>query len=70
MRSASSTRKAPSRRSRPTRPRQDALEKAVAGFRKPGGDDADDRELLLEAFAAQSAVDWPGLESLLVPAEG
>ena len=53
----------------PDAPAQDALEKAVAAFRKPGAEDGDDRELLLEAFAAQSAVDWPGLESLLAPDE-
>jgi hypothetical protein len=28
-------------------------------------DDDDDRQLLLSAFAAQSAIDWPDLESLL-----
>jgi len=47
----------------PPEPERGALEKAVAAFRKP--DDAADRELLLEAFAAQSAIDWPALEQLL-----
>lgn len=49
----------------PPEPERGALEKAVAAFRKP--DDAADRELLLEAFAAQSAIDWPVLEQLLRP---
>lgn len=49
----------------PPEPERGALEKAVAAFRKP--DDAADRELLLEAFAAQSAIDWPALEQLLRP---
>jgi hypothetical protein len=35
----------------------------VATFRKP--DDAADRELLLQAFAAQSAIEWPALEALI-----
>jgi len=48
---------------RPRCPDHAALEKAVASFRKE--DQADDRELLLQAFAAQSAVQWPGLEELL-----
>jgi hypothetical protein len=48
----------------PPEPPRDALEKAVAAFRaKP--DDAADRALLLEAFAAQSAIDWPALEELI-----
>ena len=47
----------------PSEPERGALEKAVAAFRKP--DDAADRELLLRAFAAQSAIEWPGLEALL-----
>jgi hypothetical protein len=41
----------------------DTLEQAVSAFRKP--EEAEDRELLLLAFAAQSAIDWPGLERLL-----
>ena len=47
----------------PPEPSADALQKAVSAFRKP--EDAEDRELLLLAFAAQSAIEWPGLESLL-----
>jgi hypothetical protein len=47
----------------PPEPAGDVLEKAVAAFRKP--EEAEDRELLLRAFAAQSAIDWPGLERLL-----
>lgn len=47
----------------PPCPPQAELEKAVAAFRKP--EDAEDRELLLGAFAAQSAVDWPPLDSLV-----
>lgn len=48
----------------PPEPARSVLEKAVAAYRaKP--DDAADRELLLEAFAAQSAIDWPVLEELI-----
>jgi len=47
----------------PPCPERPALEKAVASFRKD--EDAGDRELLLQAFAAQSAVEWPALEELL-----
>lgn len=39
------------------------LEQAVAEFRK--GPDPERRELLLRAFAAQSAIAWPDLEKLL-----
>ena len=45
----------------PPSPPPDVLAKAVAAFRKP--DDAADRELLLRAFAAQSAIHWPALEA-------
>ena len=44
------------------------LEKQVASFRAAAGDDAEalaDRNLLLQAFAAQSAVEWPDLDALL-----
>jgi hypothetical protein len=44
-------------------PPQETLEAALAAFRKP--EDAADRELLLQAFAAQSAVDWPALDAAL-----
>jgi hypothetical protein len=47
----------------PDCPPAETLEKLLAEYRK--GDDADDRELLLEAFAAQSAIDWPEFERLL-----
>ena len=35
------------------------LEKAIERFLE--GDQVEDRELLLRAFAAQSAIDWPDL---------
>ena len=47
----------------PAEPAREVLERALASYRKPG--DAADRELLLEAFAAQSAIDWPLLEELI-----
>ena len=48
----------------PPQPERAALEKAVAAYRaKP--DDAEDRALLLEAFAAQTAIEWPALEELI-----
>jgi hypothetical protein len=48
----------------PPQPERPLLEKAVAEFRaKP--DDAADRALLLEAFAAQTAIEWPALEELI-----
>lgn len=47
-------------------PPQEMLDAALASFRR--GEDAADRELLLQAFAAQSAVDWPPLEAALEPA--
>ncbi len=48
----------------PPEPPRGVLEQAVAAYRaKP--DDAADRKLLLEAFAAQSAIDWPTLEELI-----
>lgn len=52
----------------PPAPPADQLEEAVATFRSAAGDDAEaaeERELLLRAFAAQGAVDWPELEALL-----
>ena len=39
------------------------IEKALATFRKD--EDAEDRELLLRAFAAQSLIEWPSLEARL-----
>jgi hypothetical protein len=47
----------------PPPPPLEKLEQALARFRK--GASPDDRELLIRAFAAQSAVDWPDLERLL-----
>jgi hypothetical protein len=47
----------------PPPPPKEKLEAALAGFRRD--EDRADRELLLEAFAAQSAVDWPDLEAAL-----
>jgi hypothetical protein len=43
----------------PAPPPRERLEEAVATFR--GGEGPEDRELLLRAFAAQSAIDWPDL---------
>ena len=47
----------------PVCPDKTKLEAAVAAFRK--GENGPRRELLLRAFAAQTAVDWPELEALL-----
>jgi hypothetical protein len=47
----------------PPAPSAKVLGKAVKSFRKEEG--AADRELLLQAFAAQTAIDWPDLEKLL-----
>jgi hypothetical protein len=47
----------------PAEPPREKLAQAVARFRE--GADAEDRQLLLEAFAAQSAVEWPALDALL-----
>ena len=49
--------------SAPECPQPAALAKLVEQFRK--GKDPERRELLLRAFAAQSAIDWPDLEALL-----
>lgn len=50
---------------RPAPPDAKALGAALEKFRAAGGDDAEERELLLRAFAAQSAIDWPDLEARL-----
>jgi len=50
----------------PAAPPKEKLARSVKAFRKQA--DRADRELLLAAFAAQSAVDWPDLEALI--AEG
>ena len=47
----------------PAAPPKAKLAKAAKAFRKK--DDGADRELLLAAFAAQSAVDWPDLDALV-----
>jgi hypothetical protein len=47
----------------PAAPAKAELQKARDSF--CGVDDDDDRSLLLNAFAAQSAIDWPDLEILL-----
>jgi hypothetical protein len=47
----------------PKEPSREQLDTAVAKFRS--GEGAEDRQLLLEAFAAQSAVSWPALDALL-----
>jgi hypothetical protein len=50
----------------PAEPPAQKLHDAVTTFRK--GENAEERELLLQAFAAQSVVDWPSLERLVAPA--
>lgn len=47
----------------PAQPAQSRLSDAVEAFRSEQGDP--DRELLLSAFAAQEAVDWPALDALI-----
>jgi hypothetical protein len=47
----------------PPSPDRATLEKVVGDFR--GRDDDPDRTVLLHAFAAQSAIDWPALDALL-----
>jgi hypothetical protein len=47
----------------PAQPAESDLASAVAKYRGAGDDP--DRELLLRAFAAQAAVDWPALDALL-----
>ena len=47
----------------PAEPAEADLAAAVAKYRGAGDDP--DRELLLRAFAAQSAIDWPKLDALL-----
>jgi len=47
----------------PAAPKMAELQKARGTF--CGADDDADRSLLLNAFAAQSAIDWPDLEALL-----
>ena len=47
----------------PPQPERKALDAAVGSFL--GADDDPDRRLLLEAFAAQPAIDWPALDARL-----
>ena len=47
----------------PAQPPEKRLRKAVEAYREK--EDDPDRELLLCAFAAQEAVDWPALDALL-----
>jgi len=47
----------------PAQPDEAKLVEFVASFRN--GEAPSDRELLMRAFTAQSAIDWPRLESLL-----
>jgi hypothetical protein len=47
----------------PPAPADKKLRAAVEGFRAAGDDP--DRELLLRAFAAQDAIEWPVLDELL-----
>jgi hypothetical protein len=47
----------------PEEPDADKLKSTVAQFR--AGDDEPDRLLLLRAFAAQSAIEWPALDELI-----
>ena len=47
----------------PSQPDEGKLREAVAAFR--GASDDPDRTLLLRAFAAQPAVEWPALDALV-----
>lgn len=50
----------------PSAPSDVELKKAVENYRAKASDtDRGDRELLLKAFAAQEAIEWPTLEALL-----
>lgn len=48
----------------PGQPEEAALREAVQKFQ--GADEDEDRLLLLRAFSAQQAIDWPVLDALLV----
>ena len=52
----------------PAEPPAEQLASIVKDFR--GRDDDPDRELLLQAFAAQSAIDWPKLDGLIASEQG
>ena len=47
----------------PEQPEEGKLREFVGTFRT--GEDASDRELLLRAFSAQTAIEWPALEAML-----
>jgi len=47
----------------PAAPDDARLDSAIAEFRKASGDP--DRELLMRAFAAQDAIEWPSLDARL-----
>jgi hypothetical protein len=47
----------------PSQPEESALRAAVETFRTK--EDDPDRDLLLQAFAAQAAIEWPALDALL-----
>ena len=50
----------------PGEPPPEQLSAALEKYRAAGGEgDAADRELLLRAFAAQAAIEWPGLDAAL-----
>ena len=66
--SASNTRKASSRTNAPSpRPRQNSAEHVKAFLAEA---DDPDRGLLLSAFGAQSAIDWPNLDGLISAENG
>ncbi|MBZ0268770.1 hypothetical protein K8I85_11480 [bacterium] len=52
----------------PEQPAEDKLKKVVQEF--PAGKNAAQRSLLLKAFAAQGAIDWPALDALVFDLEG
>lgn len=52
----------------PGQPAEDKLKKVVKEF--PAGKNAAQRKLLLKAFAAQGAIDWPALDALVFDLEG
>jgi hypothetical protein len=47
----------------PSPPAKEQLERAIESFLE--GEEVEDRKLLLRAFAAQSAIDWPELTAAL-----
>jgi len=51
----------------PKPPAEDLIRKVVAEF--PAGEHAAQRALLLKAFAAQGAVDWPVLDAMVLDLE-